>query len=109
MAFVILFFFLQSIPNLIHLSLGWTALIGVIILLIVSEQKDLDMCLHQVEWSTLLFFAALFILMECLTELGLIVWMGRQVEYIIGSVPIGSRLAVAILIILWVFFFYLLI
>lgn len=56
----------------------------------------------RVEWSTLLFFAALFILMEALAELGLIDWIGKQTENVILSVSEESRLAVAILIILWV-------
>lgn len=56
----------------------------------------------RVEWSTLLFFAALFILMEALAELGLIEWIGKQTENVILSVSEESRLAVAILLILWV-------
>ena len=33
-------------------------------LLVIADISDLDSILHKVEWSTLLFFAALFILME---------------------------------------------
>lgn len=62
----------------------------------------MDSILAHVEWSTLLFFAALFVLMEALSELGLIAWIGRQTVLIIMSVGEQSRLAVAILIILWV-------
>lgn len=62
----------------------------------------MEAVLARVEWSTLLFFAALFVLMEALSELGLIDWIGRQTENVILSVGEGSRLAVAILIILWV-------
>lgn len=61
--FVITLFFLHSIPNL-HLSLGWTALLGVLLLLILADSEDLDGLMARVEWSTLLFFASLFILME---------------------------------------------
>jgi Na+/H+ antiporter NhaD/arsenite permease-like protein len=62
----------------------------------------MEAVLARVEWSTLLFFAALFVLMEALSELGLIDWIGNQTQYIIMSVSEESRLAVAILIILWV-------
>lgn len=62
----------------------------------------MDAILAHVEWSTLLFFAALFVLMEALSELGLIAWIGKQTVTIILSVGEGSRLMVAILIILWV-------
>ncbi|XP_076162409.1 P protein isoform X2 [Ptiloglossa arizonensis] len=99
--FVITLFFLHSIPNL-HLSLGWTALVGVLLLLILADSEDLDGLMARVEWSTLLFFASLFILMEALSRLGLIAWIGKQTENIILSVNEESRLAVAIVLLLWV-------
>lgn len=102
LVFVVSFFFLHSVPNLQRLSLGWTALIGAVLLLILYDREDMEAILHHVEWSTLLFFAALFVLMEALAELGLIEWIGDQTESVILSVGEGSRLAVAILIILWV-------
>lgn len=61
--FVITLFFLHSIPNL-HMSLGWTALVGVLLLLILTDGEDLEGLIARVEWSTLLFFASLFVLME---------------------------------------------
>lgn len=75
---------------------------GVILLLVLSGRNDIDDCLALVEWSTLLFFAALFILMECLSELGFILWMGRMTENVITLVSEQYRLTVAILLILWV-------
>lgn len=100
--FVVGFFFLHSVPELQKLSLGWTALLGAILLLILADREDMEAVLARVEWSTLLFFAALFILMEALSELGLIDWIGKQTENIILSVGETSRLTVAILLILWV-------
>ncbi|EFN75291.1 P protein [Harpegnathos saltator] len=103
--FVLIFemtlFFLHSVPNL-NLSLGWTALIGILLLLILTDSQDLDGLMARVEWSTLVFFASLFILMECLSRLGFIDWIGKQTETIILSVNEESRLAVAILLLLWV-------
>ncbi|CAL7951356.1 unnamed protein product [Xylocopa violacea] len=99
--FVITLFFLHSIPNL-QLSLGWTALVGVLLLLILADSEDLDGLMARVEWSTLIFFASLFVLMEALSRLGLIAWIGKQTERIILSVNEESRLAVAILLLLWV-------
>ncbi|XP_065353669.1 P protein-like [Cloeon dipterum] len=102
MAFVIVVFFLHSIPDL-SLSLGWTALLGATLLLILADNEQMEGVLARVEWSTLLFFAALFVLMEALSKLGLIAWIGRQTEYIILSVADeNSRLAVAVLLVLWV-------
>ncbi|KPU74378.1 uncharacterized protein Dana_GF21545, isoform B [Drosophila ananassae] len=100
--FVISLFFLHSVPELQRLSLGWTALLGAIFLIILADIEDMEAILARVEWSTLLFFAALFILMEALTELGLIEWIGNMTEHIILSVGEDQRLMVAILIILWV-------
>lgn len=102
LVFVISFFFLHSMPHIQRLSLGWTALLGAVLLLILADRDDMEAVLARVEWSTLLFFAALFILMESLSLLGLIDWIGKQTETVIMSVSEESRLAVAILIILWV-------
>lgn len=102
LVFVISFFFLHSVPDIQRLSLGWTALLGAVLLLILADREDMESILARVEWSTLLFFAALFVLMESLSELGLIDWIGTQTEAIILTVNEESRLAVAILIILWV-------
>lgn len=93
---------MHSLPDIQRLSLGWTALLGAVLLLILSDREDMESILARVEWSTLLFFAALFVLMESLSELGLIDWIGTQTENVILTVDEESRLAVAILIILWV-------
>ena len=102
LVFVISFFFLHSFPEIQKLSLGWVALLGGLLLLIFLDSEDLDSIMSHIEWSTLLFFAALFILMEALTELGLITWIGQQTENVIMSVGEEKQLSVAILIILWV-------
>ncbi|XP_057334665.1 P protein isoform X2 [Microplitis mediator] len=99
--FVITLFFLHNLPN-VNLSLGWTTLLGVFLILILADTKDLDGILARVEWSTLIFFAALFILMEALSCMGLIAWIGKQTEGVILSVNEDFRLAVAIILILWV-------
>lgn len=65
---------------------------------------DLDVILQRVEWITLMFFGAMFITMECLARLGLIKWIGSQTENFIMMVDEDLRLALAIFIILWVFF-----
>lgn len=62
----------------------------------------MDAILHRVEFSTLLFFAAMFVLMEAVERMGFIAWIGSGCEDIIKSVSREYRLAVAIIIILWV-------
>ncbi|CAH2056107.1 unnamed protein product, partial [Iphiclides podalirius] len=101
-SFVVLVFFLHSIPELNRVSLGWTALLGAILLLTLADREDLEPILHRVEWSTLLFFASLFVLMEALSKLGLIEFIGGLTEALILSVDESARLAVALLLMLWV-------
>ena len=45
----------------------------------------------RVEWATLVFFAALFVLMESLAQLGLLNAIGSAVENIILQVPKDYR------------------
>ncbi|XP_055600405.1 P protein-like isoform X1 [Uranotaenia lowii] len=101
-AFIISLFFLESIPELRRLSSGWAALLGVVLLLIISDKNDMDAVLSRIEWPTLLFFAAMFTLMEAVERMGLIDWIGHATESIILSVSEDLRLAVAIIIILWI-------
>lgn len=49
-----------------------------------------------------MFFGAMFITMECMARLGLIKWIGTQTEHLILMVDEELRLALAIVIILWV-------
>jgi P protein len=100
LTFILVLFFLH--PEIRKLSLGWSALLGVIFLLIISDRDDMDAILHRVEWPTLLFFAAMFVLMEAVERMGFIAWIGSGTENIIKGVSRDYRLAVAIIIILWV-------
>ncbi|KAI5640099.1 citrate transporter domain-containing protein [Phthorimaea operculella] len=100
--FVIIVFFFHALPSFQSLSLGWTALLGAILLLLLAEVDDLEPILARVEWSTLLFFAALFVLMEALSKLGLIAWIGNMTQALIASVGKEYQLAVGIMLILWI-------
>ena len=74
----------------VHLS-NWT-----------KTQHDIhgDVCGHPPQ--VLLFFAALFVLVECLGELGVIRTLGAALADIIKSVDIDNRLSVAMVLMLWV-------
>ncbi|KAI2802671.1 protein kinase, partial [Blomia tropicalis] len=101
MTLVISLFFMQSIPNL-DLSLGWIAILGATLLLVLSDRHELDSIIGRVEWSTLIFFAALFVVMEALAELKFLWWIGRLTQDFINSVPEQHRLVVAILLFVWI-------
>uniref|UniRef100_A0A336L061 CSON002011 protein n=1 Tax=Culicoides sonorensis TaxID=179676 RepID=A0A336L061_CULSO len=121
--FIVALFFIESIDSIRSLSVGWSALLGVILLLIIADKyaklfkfimninnikqfffpprNDMDAVLHKIEWPTLIFFAAMFVLMESVERMGLIDCIGKLTELIILSVSEGHRLAVALIIILW--------
>lgn len=100
--FVICMFFVQSVPSLQTLPLGWVALLGIVLLMIISSRNDMDAMVHRIEWITLLFFAAMFVMMECVERLGLFRWIGNHTENIILLVNKEHRLAAAVFIILWI-------
>ncbi|XP_076870831.1 P protein isoform X2 [Brachyhypopomus gauderio] len=102
LAIVIFMFFLNSFVPGIHLELGWIAVLGALWLLILADIQDFEIILHRVEWATLLFFAALFVLMEALAQLQLIDYIGEQTAALIKAVPEGDRLAIAIILVMWV-------
>ncbi|XP_058793436.1 P protein-like isoform X2 [Phymastichus coffea] len=99
--FVLVLFFFHSLPQF-NLSLGWTAFMGVLLLLVLANDEDFDNILTKVEWGTLLFFAALFVMIEVLSKLGLIAWIGKQTEFAIMTVNEEYRLTVGILLIVWI-------
>ncbi|XP_022446225.1 P protein isoform X1 [Delphinapterus leucas] len=102
LGFVIVMFFLNSFVPGVHLDIGWIAILGAIWLLILADIHDFEIILHRVEWATLLFFAALFVLMEALAHLHLIEYVGEQTALLIKMVPEDQRLAAAIILVVWV-------
>jgi Na+/H+ antiporter NhaD/arsenite permease-like protein len=101
MSFVIILFFLQGLPS-VDISLGWIAILGAVSLLILADFEDLDSIVSRIEWSTLLFFAALFVVMEALAELKLLWYIGQLTQEAINSFHEDYRLLAAVVIILWV-------
>lgn len=101
---VVLNFFLHPLT---HIAVSWIALVGAVIMLLATDRHELEKPLEHVEWSTLLFFAGLFVLVHALQYLGVISFIGDYVTKgieMFGTNEDGNvvRLAAAILIILWV-------
>lgn len=48
---------------------AWIALFGATWLLVLADPSDLEAILHRIEWATLIFFAALFVLMKVMSTL----------------------------------------
>ena len=100
---VILGFFLHPIT---HMPVSWIALGGAVLMLLATNRHELDEPLEEVEWTTLLFFAGLFVLVHSLQYMGVINFIGEYVEQAIKWFPQGDdgiiRLTAAMVILLWV-------
>ena len=101
---VVLNFFLHPLT---HIAVSWIALVGAVVMLLATDRHELEKPLEHVEWTTLLFFAGLFVLVHALQYLGAIAFIGDYVTKgieMFGTSADGDivRLAAAILIILWV-------
>ncbi|MBW2602728.1 MAG: ArsB/NhaD family transporter [Deltaproteobacteria bacterium] len=70
---------------------------AVAMLLFVLSGEDAEEVLEDVEWSTLLFFAGLFILVGVLEEHGVILWIAENVFMRVGDNPY-----IMVLVVLWV-------
>jgi len=89
----ILLFVTQTITKM---SPGVVAVFIAMILFVISG-VDVEHMLEEVEWSTLLFFAGLFILVGVLEHKGVIDWVAHKVFLRIGDNPY-----VMVLTVLWV-------
>jgi Na+/H+ antiporter NhaD/arsenite permease-like protein len=93
LALAIGLFMTQTITGL---APGVVALSVAMLLFIVSK-ADVEDVLEEVEWSTLMFFAGLFILVGVLEEKGAIEWIAHHV-----FVKVGDNPYIAVLMVLWV-------
>jgi len=96
---VIIGFFLHPV---VHIAVSWIALGGAVIMLLATNPHELEEPLEHVEWTTLLFFAGLFVLVHSLQYMKVIDYIGGFVETGIESFSEEYRLAAAVVIILWV-------
>ncbi len=89
--------FLFIIHGVLHMEPSVAALTGAMLLLVFSRVDIVEMLEHEVEWPTLVFFMALFIVVAAAEETGLI----QAIAEWVASVS-GGNLTVAILMVLWV-------
>jgi Na+/H+ antiporter NhaD/arsenite permease-like protein len=94
LVFIILLFVFHG---LLHMEPSIAALTGAILLLVISRVDIVEMLEHEVEWPTLIFFMALFIVVAGAEETGLI----QVIAEWVAQVSQGS-LVVAVLMVLWV-------
>jgi Na+/H+ antiporter NhaD/arsenite permease-like protein len=89
--------FLFIMHGMLHMQPSVAALTGAMLLLVFSRVDIVEMLEHEVEWPTLVFFMALFIVIAGAEETGLIQFIAEWVRNVSG----GS-LTVAIIMVLWV-------
>ncbi|XP_015779517.1 PREDICTED: P protein-like [Acropora digitifera] len=75
---VIVLLFVQSLVESLYLGMGWIAVLGAILLILLADVTHFEELMEQVEWTTLVFFCGLFILMRSLDELGLVAFIGEH-------------------------------
>jgi Na+/H+ antiporter NhaD/arsenite permease-like protein len=94
LAFVI---FLFIVHGVLHMEPSVAALIGAMVLLAISRVDIVEMLEHEVEWPTLVFFIALFMVIAGAEETGLIQIIAEWVKDLSGG-----NLTTAIILVLWV-------
>jgi Na+/H+ antiporter NhaD/arsenite permease-like protein len=80
----------------LHLQPATIALVGAAILLLVSR-VDINEVLHEIEWSTLLFFIGIFVMVSALVQTGIVGAAASRLAQHAGQNPGGTTLVV-----LWV-------
>jgi Na+/H+ antiporter NhaD/arsenite permease-like protein len=96
---VLVMFFLHPLH---HIDTAWVACMGAVALMTIATPHELHQVFESVEWDTLLFFAALFVMIEALATMGLIRSIGEGLTAIISTADDDSRLVVAMIVVLWV-------
>ena len=94
LGFTILLFILHGV---FHMEPSIAALTGAMLLLAISGVDIVEMLEHEVEWPTLVFFMALFIVVAGAEETGLIQFIAEWVAHLSRG-----NLAVAVVLVLWV-------
>jgi Na+/H+ antiporter NhaD/arsenite permease-like protein len=83
-----------------HKEAAWFMLIGEFILCLLLFTHKYNSASSAVEYDTLLFFAMLFVLVECLAELGVIRTMADGIVFLIRAAPLEYQTLVSQLLIL---------
>ncbi|WP_035587711.1 ArsB/NhaD family transporter [Hippea jasoniae] len=94
LGFVILLFVTHGF---LHMEPSIAAMIGAALLLVFSGVDITEMMEHEVEWTTLVFFMMLFIIVEASVQTGVIMFVASWVKDLAGN-----SLALAIILIIWV-------
>lgn len=95
---VLFFFFLSSV---LDVEPAWIALAGAVALMLLTYPKHIDVPLSGVEWDMLVFFAALFVLINSMNSLGIIDLISNIIAAAVRTVSPQNHLYVAMTIVMW--------
>ena len=94
-AIFILMLLMLVVGEQIHLVPAVTAMLGAVFMLLVVE-PDIDEMMEVVDWTTLMFFIALFMVIGAIQEVGLISFVAVGIKS-----AVGENLNLALLMIVW--------
>jgi len=94
-AIFILMLLMLVVGEQIHLVPAVTAMLGAVFMLLVVE-PDIDEMMGVVDWTTLMFFIALFMVIGAVQEVGLISFVAVGIKS-----AVGENLNLALLMIVW--------
>jgi Na+/H+ antiporter NhaD/arsenite permease-like protein len=83
-----------------HKEAAWFMLIGMFVMCILLLTHTFNVASSAVEYDTLMFFAMLFVLVECLAELGVIRTIADGIVFAITTVPMDYQPLLAQMMIL---------
>lgn len=101
-AIVLIAFFAHSAFHHPLFTVATIALGGAVFMLLITHPHRIEERLDDVEWTTLIFFIGLFILIHGLEAMGLIDAIGNLTADMIRWAPEDMRLMTAILLLLWI-------
>ncbi len=100
---VLFFIFIGFLTEQVHrIENSWIALFGAIVLMLCNSRGSLHKDMEAVEWETLLFLCCLFIMVEAMSEVGLIRAIGSLFSTLIGAVEEDNQLYFAVTLLVWV-------
>lgn len=101
-AIVLIAFFGHSAFHHPLFTVATIALGGAVFMLLITHPHRIEERLDDVEWTTLIFFIGLFILIHGLEAMGLIDAIGDLTSNLIKMAPEDMRLMTAVLLLLWI-------
>jgi len=102
LSFAFLCMILHSIPKVADgATLGWVVLLAAFLLIILDDKSDLNATLEIIQWTILLFIAALFVLSEAVDQLGFFEWIGDRTVMFLTSLEPQHQTAVTTMLLLW--------